>query len=95
MPPHSIEQLFFYAVSPEAEPRDVTPLLIDVSAPESSRHGPPAMQGARLAGRSAELHRAAAHARAARSELRAGVSHAIALFPNDPLAARFAGALSP
>ena len=33
-PPHAIEQLFFYALSPEAEPRDITPMLIDVSAPE-------------------------------------------------------------
>jgi LmbE family N-acetylglucosaminyl deacetylase len=31
---HAIEQLFFYAITPEAEPRDVTPILIDVSAPE-------------------------------------------------------------
>src|SRR6185436_431489 len=31
---HVIEQLLFYAVIPEAEPRDVTTLLIDVSAPE-------------------------------------------------------------
>src|SRR5271168_3054163 len=32
--PHTIEQLFFYAVTPEAEPRDVTPVLIDISSPE-------------------------------------------------------------
>src|SRR5580658_4593675 len=32
-PPHAIEQLFFYAVTPEAEPPDITPLLIDVSSP--------------------------------------------------------------
>src|SRR5215204_1896826 len=32
--PHAIEQLLYYAVTPEAEPRDGTPLLIDVSAPE-------------------------------------------------------------
>src|SRR5690606_9216764 len=31
--PHAIRQLHFYAVTPEAEPRDVTPLLIDVSDP--------------------------------------------------------------
>ena len=29
-----IEQLFYYAVTPEAEPADITPVLIDVSAPE-------------------------------------------------------------
>ena len=33
-PPHAIGQLFFYAVTPEAEPADITPVLIDVSAPE-------------------------------------------------------------
>ena len=33
-PPHAIEQLFYYAVTPEAEPADITPVLIDVSAPE-------------------------------------------------------------
>ena len=33
-PPHAIDQLFFYALTPEAEPRDVTPVLVDVSAPE-------------------------------------------------------------
>src|SRR5450432_4408727 len=31
---HAIEQLFFYAVTTEAEPRDISPLLMDVSAPE-------------------------------------------------------------
>src|SRR6185436_15410358 len=31
---HTIEQLLFYAVTPEAEPRDMTPILIDVSASE-------------------------------------------------------------
>ena len=28
------EQLFFYAVTPEAEPTDITPMFIDISAPE-------------------------------------------------------------
>ena len=31
--PHLIEQLLFYAVTPEAEPRDLNPIFIDVSAP--------------------------------------------------------------
>ncbi len=31
---HAIEQLFYYAVTPEAEPSDITPVLIDVSAPD-------------------------------------------------------------
>ena len=33
-PPHAIQQLFFYAVTPEAEPTDITPILIDISSPE-------------------------------------------------------------
>src|SRR5206468_9951357 len=33
-PPHLIEQLFFYAVTPESEPRDISPVLIDISEPE-------------------------------------------------------------
>ena len=33
-PPHAIKQLFFYAVTPEAEPTNITPILIDISAPE-------------------------------------------------------------
>ena len=32
--PQAIEQLFFYAVTPEAEPKDITPVLIDISSPE-------------------------------------------------------------
>ncbi|RMF81344.1 MAG: bacillithiol biosynthesis deacetylase BshB1, partial [Planctomycetota bacterium] len=32
--PHSIGQLLFYAVTPDAEPRDITPLLVDVSEPK-------------------------------------------------------------
>jgi Glycosyltransferase Family 4 len=32
--PHAIKQLFFYAVTPEAEPTNITPILIDISAPE-------------------------------------------------------------
>ena len=33
-PSHAIEQLFYYAVTTEAEPANITPVLIDVSAPE-------------------------------------------------------------
>ena len=31
-PPHAIGQLFFYAVSPSAEPRDISPIFVDVSS---------------------------------------------------------------
>src|SRR3954471_9941428 len=42
--PHAIEQLFFYAVTADAEPRDITPVLIDVSAPEVLRVWTAAME---------------------------------------------------
>ena len=32
--PHVIEQLFFYALAPGAEPLEISPILVDVSAPE-------------------------------------------------------------
>jgi len=39
--PHAIGQLFYYAVTPEAEPPDITPVLIDVSiAGDSPFPGP-------------------------------------------------------
>src|SRR5690348_1707610 len=33
IPPHAVEQLFYYAVTSEAEPTNITPVLIDVSPP--------------------------------------------------------------
>jgi LmbE family N-acetylglucosaminyl deacetylase len=85
-PPHPIDQLFFYAVTPEAEPSDITPVLMDVSAPEIVAAWTAAM----------EAHASQVHARPyvelqlARARfqgLRAGVGHAIALFPSDPIVA--------
>lgn len=82
-PSHAIEQLFFYAVTPEAEPRDISPMLIDVSAPEIISAWTAAM----------EAHQSQVRARnyielqLTRARLlgaRAGIGHAIALFPNDP-----------
>ena len=83
-PPHAIEQLFFYAVTPEAEPRDISSVLIDVSAPEIISAWTAAM----------EAHQSQVRARnyielqITRARLlgaRADIGHAIALFPNDPL----------
>ncbi len=31
---HTVEQIFYYALTPGSEPRDVTPIFVDVSAPE-------------------------------------------------------------
>jgi len=84
VPPHAIEQLFYYAVTPEAEPANITPVLIDVSAPDVLKTWTAAM----------EAHASQAAARnyvelqltwARLHGLRAGGGHAIALFPNDPL----------
>jgi N-acetylglucosamine malate deacetylase 1 len=83
-PPHAIEQLFYYAVTPEAEPTDITPVLFDVSAPEILKVWTSAMNAhaTQVSARDyveLQLTRARGHG------LRAGVSHAMALFPNDPL----------
>jgi LmbE family N-acetylglucosaminyl deacetylase len=82
--PHAIEQLFYYAVTPEAEPTNITPVLIDVSAPEILKAWTSAMEahGSQTSARNyVELQLTRALLRG----LRAGIGHAIALFPNDPL----------
>jgi N-acetylglucosamine malate deacetylase 1 len=83
-PPHAIELLFFYAVTPEAEPRDISPVLVDVSAPESVA----AWSAAMAAHKSQTATRNYVDLQLTRARLlgaRAGIGHAIALFPNDPL----------
>jgi LmbE family N-acetylglucosaminyl deacetylase len=82
--PHTIGQLFFYAVTPEAEPRDITPVLIDVSAPEIISTWTAAMN-AHASQTSARRYVELQIARARLLGLRAGISHAIALFPSEPL----------
>ncbi len=84
VPPHAIEQLFFYAVTTEAEPRDISALLIDVSAPEIVTAWTAAM-AAHASQVRALNYIELQLARARLNGLRAGVGHAIALFPNDPL----------
>ena len=83
-PRHAIDQLFFYAVTSEAEPANITPVLIDVSAPEILNAWTAAMEAhaTQVAARNyVELQLTRARLLGAR----AGVGHAIALFPNDPL----------
>lgn len=83
-PRHVIGQLFFYAVTPDAEPRDITPVLMDISAPEIISKWTAAMNahGSQTGARNyVELQLA----RARYQGLRVGVTHAIPLFPNDPL----------
>jgi len=81
--PHTVGQLLFYAVTPEAEPRDLASLLIDVSAPEIITAWTAAME-AHASQTSARNYVELQLARARLNGLRAGVSHAIALFANDP-----------
>jgi LmbE family N-acetylglucosaminyl deacetylase len=83
-PPHAIGQLFFYAVTLEAEPSGIMPVLIDISAPEIIAAWTAAMEAhaSQNQGRKyVELQLTRARLRG----MRAGVSHATPLFPNDPL----------
>jgi LmbE family N-acetylglucosaminyl deacetylase len=82
--PHAIEQLFFYAVTPDAEPPGITPVLMDVSAPEIVAAWTAAME-AHASQVQARPYVELQLARARFQGLRAGVGHAIALFPNDPV----------
>jgi len=82
--PHAIEQLLFYAVTPEAEPGDITPVLIDVSEPEIVAAWKASME-AHASQTSARAYVELQLARARLNGLRAGVEHAIALFPGNPV----------
>ena len=84
LPPHAISRLFFYAVTPDAEPRDVTPVLIDISAPDIIRTWTRAME-AHASQVSARDYVELQLARARFHGLRAGVAYAMPLFPNEPL----------
>jgi LmbE family N-acetylglucosaminyl deacetylase len=82
--PHTIEQLFFYAITPEAEPRDISPILMDVSDAEIIS----AWTAAMAAHESQVRARNYIELQLTRARLlgaRAGIAHAIALFPNDPI----------
>ncbi len=83
-PPHAIGQLFFYAVTPEAEPKDITPVLVDVSAPEVLGAWTAAME-AHASQTNARNYVELQITRARLLGVRAGIGHAIALFPNEPL----------
>jgi LmbE family N-acetylglucosaminyl deacetylase len=91
--PHAIGQLFFYAVTPEAEPRDITPVLIDVSASEIISMWTAAMQ-AHTSQTSAREYVELQLARARLLGMRAGVEYAIALYPNEPLVVDSLGQIS-
>lgn len=82
IPTHGITQLFYYAVTPEAEPRDITPVVVDVSSVVSVWRRSMEAHASQLKTRNyAELQLLRAQSLGAR----VGVAHAIALFPNDPI----------
>lgn len=90
--PHAIEHLFWYAVTAEAEPRDLSPVLIDVSDPAVINAWRAAMEAhaSQMKTRNYvefQLTRARLHG------LRAGVEQAIPLWPNDPPVLRSLAAL--
>jgi N-acetylglucosamine malate deacetylase 1 len=86
-PAHKVGQLFFYAVTSEAEPSDISPVLIDVSAREIMKTWTAAME-AHVSQTSARNYVELQITRAWLLGTRAGVEHAIALFPNEPLVFR-------
>ena len=83
LPSHAIDALFYYAVSPDAEPRDISPVFIDVSEPDVVEAWTAAIQAHASQAKTrdyADLVLTRAHA----NGLRCGVRHAVPLFPNDP-----------
>jgi LmbE family N-acetylglucosaminyl deacetylase len=83
-PPHAIDQLYFYALGPDAEPRDATPVLVDISAPAVIAAWKAAME-AHASQVQARRYVEACLARAQLHGLRAGVENAAAIFPNDAI----------
>ncbi len=90
--PHATEHLLFYALSVEAEPRDGSPILVDVSAPELVKLWTAAME-AHASQSSTRNYAEFQLARARLHGLTAGVGYAIPLWPNDPLVFTSLGAL--
>ena len=78
--PHAINQVFYYALTLEAEPRDITPVLIDVSAPAVLATWTAAME-AHASQVSARNYIEIQLIRARLRGLSAGLGHAIALYP--------------
>ncbi|HEY3886493.1 MAG TPA: PIG-L family deacetylase [Vicinamibacterales bacterium] len=83
-PPHAIEQLLFYAVSADAEPAGATPVLVDVSDPDVIDAWSKSME-AHATQAVTRNYVDMQLSRARLNGLRAGVKHAIALFPSDPI----------
>jgi LmbE family N-acetylglucosaminyl deacetylase len=83
-PAFAIDQLYYYSVGSEADPRDLTPVLVDVSSPEIVATWTAAMRAHASQHKTRnydemQLTRARLHG------LRAGVGYALPLWPNDPI----------
>jgi LmbE family N-acetylglucosaminyl deacetylase len=91
-PRHAIQNLLYYAVTPEAEPRDITPVLFDVSDPDVIAAWTAAMNAHATQSQACNY----VELQVTRAKLfgqRAGVALAIALYPNDPVVLDSLGAL--
>jgi len=84
LPPHTISGLFFYAVAPEAEPPGMLPVLVDISDPEILAVWAAAME-AHASQTNARKYVELQITRARLHGLRAGIGHAVPLFPNDAM----------
>ncbi|MDB6129800.1 MAG: LmbE family protein [Verrucomicrobiales bacterium] len=93
LPSHAIHHLFFYAVTSEAEPRDISPVLIDVSPHEILEIWKKSME-AHASQTTARNYVELQMTRARLHGARAGIGHAIPLFPNDPLVLENLGQLT-
>ena len=83
-PPHRISHLLFYALAREAEPADISPVLIDISRPEIVAAWVAAME-AHASQTGARNYVEVQLTRARLHGLGAALEYATALFPADPL----------
>jgi LmbE family N-acetylglucosaminyl deacetylase len=91
-PPHAVGQLFFYAVTPDAEPTDLGRVVVDLSAPGLVARWTAAMEAhaSQLKTRNyVELQLT----RARLCGQRAGLEHALPLFPADAVVVESLAAL--
>jgi LmbE family N-acetylglucosaminyl deacetylase len=92
LPPHAVAQVIFYAVTPEAEPRDQLPVFVDVSAEDAAGAWMAAMQ-AHASQAQTRTYAGFQLTRAAVNGQRCGVRLAIPLFPGTSLVFDGLGAL--
>lgn len=83
-PPHGIAHLLFYALTREAEPGNISPVLIDISRPEIIAAWAAGME-AHASQTSARNYVEVQLTRARLHGVGAGVEYATALYPADPL----------